>query len=291
MHKYIVEPEYDGYEIGEYLKESKGYSGRGLRKLEIYLNGKKIKNIAKKVRKLNRVFIVEKEKETETGIRPMDIPLEIVYEDENLLILNKQANLVTHPTTKKVDATLANGVVAYFLKTTGKTMVPRFYNRLDMNTTGLIIVTKNAYSQAYLQEKTEVRKSYQTIVKGIVEQDEFYITKPIGKVGEDLRRIELAVSEGGQEAKTFVKVLKRFPERNRTLLDITLFTGRTHQIRAHLSLEGYPIVGDDLYGGADDRIKRQLLHAYRLTFQNPKNGEQQEIMIDLAKDMQDYLNG
>lgn len=289
MHKYIVEPEYDGYEIGEYLKESKGYSGRGLRKLEIYLNGKKIKNIAKKVRKLNRVFIVEKEKET--GIRPMDIPLEIVYEDENLLILNKQANLVTHPTTKKVDATLANGVVAYFLKTTGKTMVPRFYNRLDMNTTGLIIVTKNAYSQAYLQEKTEVRKSYQTIVKGIVEQDEFYITKPIGKVGEDLRRIELAVSEGGQEAKTFVKVLKRFPERNRTLLDITLFTGRTHQIRAHLSLEGYPIVGDDLYGGADDRIKRQLLHAYRLTFQNPKNGEQQEIMIDLAKDMQDYLNG
>ncbi len=280
MHKYIVEPEYDGYEIGEYLKESKGYSGRGLRKLEIYLNGKKIKNTAKKVRKLNRVFIVEKEKET--GIRPMDIPLEIVYEDENLLILNKQANLVTHPTTKKVDATLANGVVAYFLKTTGKTMVPRFYNRLDMNTTGLIIVTKNAYSQAYLQEKTEVRKSYQTIVKGIVEQDEFYITKPIGKVGEDLRRIELAVSEGGQEAKTFVKVLKRFPERNRTLLDVTLF---------HLSLEGYPIVGDDLYGGADDRIKRQLLHAYRLTFQNPKNGEQQEIMIDLAKDMQDYLNG
>ena len=253
------------------------------------MNGKKIKNTAKKVRKLNRVFIVEKEKET--GIRPMDIPLEIVYEDENLLILNKQANLVTHPTTKKVDATLANGVVAYFLKTTGKTMVPRFYNRLDMNTTGLIIVTKNAYSQAYLQEKTEVRKSYQTIVKGIVEQDEFYITKPIGKVGEDLRRIELAVSEGGQEAKTFVKVLKRFPERNRTLLDVTLFTGRTHQIRAHLSLEGYPIVGDDLYGGADDRIKRQLLHAYRLTFQNPKNGEQQEIMIDLAKDMQDYLNG
>lgn len=99
MHKYIVEPEYDGYEIGEYLKETKGYSGRGLRKLEIYLNGKKIKNTAKKVRKLNRILIVEKEKET--GIRPMEIPLDIVYEDENLLVLNKQANLVTHPTTKK----------------------------------------------------------------------------------------------------------------------------------------------------------------------------------------------
>lgn len=289
MHKYIVEPEYDGYEIGEYLKEAKGYSGRGLRKLEIYLNGKKIKNTAKKVRKLNRIFIVEKEKET--GIRPMEIPLNIVYEDENLLVLNKQANLVTHPTTKKVDATLANGVVAYFLKTSGKTMVPRFYNRLDMNTTGLIIVTKNAYSQAYLQEKTEVRKSYQTIVKGMVEQDEFYITRPIGKVGEDLRRVELPVEKGGQEAKTFVKVLKRFPQKNRTLLEVTLFTGRTHQIRAHLSLEGYPIVGDDLYGGREETIKRQLLHAYRLCFQNPKNAEEQEIVIDLPQDMKDYLNG
>ncbi|HEY4532678.1 MAG TPA: RluA family pseudouridine synthase [Fusobacterium sp.] len=289
MHKYIVEPEYDGYEIGEYLKETKGYSGRGLRKLEIYLNGKKMKNTAKKVRKLNRILIVEKEKET--GIRPMDIPLNVVYEDENLLVLNKQANLVTHPTTKKVDTTLANGVVAYFLKTTGRTMVPRFYNRLDMNTTGLIIVTKNAYSQAYLQEKTEVRKSYQTIVKGMVEQDEFYITRPIGKVGEELRRVELSVEEGGQEAKTFVKVLKRFPQKNSSLLEVTLFTGRTHQIRAHLSLEGYPVVGDDLYGGADETIKRQLLHAYRLRFQNPKDGEEQEIVIDLPQDMKDYLNG
>jgi len=289
LHKYIVEPEYDGYEIGEYLKESKGYSGRGLRKLEIYLNGKKIKNTAKKIRKLNRILIVEKEKET--GIRPMDIPLNVVYEDENLLILDKQANLVTHPTTKKVDATLANGVVAYFLKTTGKMMVPRFYNRLDMNTTGLIIVTKNAYSQAYLQEKTEVRKSYQTIVKGIVEKDEFYITKAIGKIGDDLRRVELLVQEGGQEAKTFVKVLQRFPERDRTLLEVTLFTGRTHQIRAHLSLEGYPIVGDELYGGSDERIKRQLLHAYRLRFHNPKDGREQEIMIELPEDMKDYLNG
>lgn len=287
MHKYIVEPEYDGYEIGEYLKESKGYSGRGLRKLEIYLNGKKIKNTEKKIKKLNRILIVEKEKET--GIRAMDIPLDIVFEDENLLILNKQANLVTHPTTKKVDATLANGVVFYFQKTTGKRMVPRFYNRLDMNTTGLLIVTKNAYSQAYLQEKTEVRKAYQTIVKGLVEKEEFYITKTIGKVGEELRRIELPLEEGGQEAKTLVRVLKRFPEEDLSLLEVTLFTGRTHQIRAHLSLEGYPILGDELYGGADPRAKRQLLHAYKLQFQNPKDGKEQCLEISLPEDMKQIL--
>lgn len=289
MHKYIVELEYDGYEIGEYLKEVKGYSGRGLRKLEIYLNGKRIKNIAKKIRKLNRIFIVEKEKGT--GIHPMKIPLEVVFEDENLLILNKPSNLVTHPTTKKVDQTLANGVVFYFQETTGKTMVPRFYNRLDMDTTGLIVVTKNAYSQAYLQEKTKVRKSYQTIVKGLVEKDEFYITKPIGKIGDDLRRLELSVKEGGQEAKTLVRVIERFPERDLTLLDVTLFTGRTHQIRAHLSLEGHPILGDSLYGGGDARAKRQLLHAYRLIFQNPKDGHEQDLRIDLPEDMQKILNG
>lgn len=283
-----MEPEYDGYEIGEYLKETKGYSGRGLRKLEIYLNGKKIKNPAKKIRKLNRILIVEKEKET--GIRAIKMPLNIVYEDENLLILNKAANLVTHPTTKKVDQTLANGVVFYFQETTGKPMVPRFYNRLDMDTTGLIIVTKNAYSQAYLQEKTEVRKSYQTIVKGIVSKDEFYITKPIGKVGEELRRVELPVAEGGQEAKTLVRVLQRFPEKKLSLLDVTLFTGRTHQIRAHLSLEGYPILGDSLYGGEDERVNRQLLHAYRLQFQNPKTKEKQELEIDLPEDMKKILN-
>src|SRR3712207_9554226 len=107
----------------------------------------------------------------------------------------------------------------------------------------------------------------------MVEQDEFYITRPIGKVGEELRRVELSVEEGGQEAKTFVKVLKRFPQKNSSLLEVTLFTGRTHQIRAHLSLEGYPVVGDDLYGGADETIKRQLLHAYRLRFQNPRSEE------------------
>ena len=171
MKKYIIEPEYDGYEIGTYLKETKGYSGRGLRNLEIYLNGKRVKNNSKKVRKLNRLHIREKEKET--GIKPMDIPIKIAYEDKNLLLINKDPYIIVHPTQKKVDKTLANGVVNYFLKTTGKVMVPRFYNRLDMNTSGIIIVTKNAYAQSYLQEKGIVNKFYQAIVLGIVEKDEF----------------------------------------------------------------------------------------------------------------------
>ena len=287
MKKFIIEPEYDGYEIGTYLKETKGYSGRGLRNLEIYLNGKRVKNNSKKVRKLNRVLIKEKEKET--GIKPMDIPIKVAYEDKNVLLIDKDPYIIVHPTQKKVDKTLANGVVNYFLKTTGKIMVPRFFNRLDMNTSGLIIVAKNSYVQSFLQEKGTVNKFYKAIVKGIVEKDEFLIDRPIGKVGDELRRRELTVEEGGQEAQTKIKVVKRFEEENLTLIEAELLTGRTHQIRAHMALEGYPLLGDELYGGEDKRAKRQMLHSYKTEFTDVETGKMITVEIDLPDDMKELL--
>lgn len=288
MKKFIIEPEYDGYEIGTYLKETKGYSGRGLRNLEIYLNGKRVKNNSKKVRKLNRVLIKEKEKET--GIKPMDIPIKVAYEDKNVLLIDKDPYIIVHPTQKKVDKTLANGVVNYFLKTTGKIMVPRFFNRLDMNTSGLIIVAKNSYAQSFLQEKGTVNKFYKAIVKGIVEKDEFLIDRPIGKVGDELRRRELTVEEGGQEAQTKIKVVKRFEEENLTLIEAELLTGRTHQIRAHMALEGYPLLGDELYGGEDKRAKRQMLHSYKTEFTDVETGKLITVEIDLPEDMKELLD-
>ena len=287
MKKFIIEPEYDGYEIGTYLKETKGYSGRGLRNLEIYLNGKRVKNNSKKVRKLNRVLIKEKEKET--GIKPMEIPIKVAYEDKNVLLIDKDPYIIVHPTQKKVDKTLANGVVNYFLKITGKIMVPRFFNRLDMNTSGLIIVAKNSYAQSFLQEKGTVNKFYKAIVKGIVEKDEFLIDRPIGKVGDELRRRELTVEEGGQEAQTKIKVVKRFEEENLTLIEAELLTGRTHQIRAHMALEGYPLLGDELYGGEDKRAKRQMLHSYKTEFTDVETGKLITVEIDLPEDMKELL--
>lgn len=287
MKKFIIEPEYDGYEIGTYLKETKGYSGRGLRNLEIYLNGKRVKNNSKKVRKLNRVLIKEKEKET--GIKPMDIPIKVAYEDKNVLLIDKDPYIIVHPTQKKVDKTLANGVVNYFLKTTGKIMVPRFFNRLDMNTSGLIIVAKNSYAQSFLQEKGTVNKFYKAIVKGIVEKDEFLIDRPIGKVGDELRRRELTVEEGGQEAQTKIKIVKRFEEENLTLIEAELLTGRTHQIRAHMALEGYSLLGDELYGGEDKRAKRQMLHSYKTEFTDVETGKMITVEIDLPDDMKELL--
>lgn len=286
MKKFIIEPEYDGYEIGTYLKETKGYSGRGLRNLEIYLNGKRVKNNSKKVRKLNRLLIKEKDKET--GIIPMEIPIKVAYEDKNILLIDKDPYIIVHPTQKKVDKTLANGVVNYFLKTTGKIMVPRFYNRLDMNTSGLIIVAKNSYAQSFLQEKGIVNKFYKAIVKGTIEQDEFLIDKPIGKVGDDLRRREISVEDGGQEAQTKIKVIKRF--KDLTLIEAELLTGRTHQIRAHMALEGYPLLGDELYGGEDKRAKRQMLHSYKTQFSDVETGELKTVEIDIPDDMKNILS-
>lgn len=286
MKKFIIEPEYDGYEIGTYLKETKGYSGRGLRNLEIYLNGKRVKNNSKKVRKLNRLLIKEKDKET--GIIPMEMPIKVAYEDKNILLIDKEPYIIVHPTQKKVDKTLANGVVNYFLKTTGKIMVPRFYNRLDMNTSGLIIVAKNSYAQSFLQEKGIVNKFYKAIVKGIIEKDEFLIDKPIGKVGDDLRRKEISVEDGGQDAQTKIKVIKRF--KDLTLIEAELLTGRTHQIRAHMALEGYPLLGDELYGGEDKRAKRQMLHSYKTQFSDIETGELKTVEIDIPDDMKKILS-
>lgn len=287
IKKYIIEPEYDGYEIGNYLKETKGYSGRGLRNLEIYLDGKRVKNNSKKIKKNSKFLIKEKEKST--GIKPMDIPIDVAYEDKNVLLINKPPYLIVHPTQKKVDKTLANGVVNYFLNTTGKIMVPRFYNRLDMNTSGLIIVTKNAHAQAYLQEKGTVNKFYKAIVKGIIEKDEFLIDRPIGKIGEELRRVELSPEQGGQTAQTKIKVLKRSEEKNLTLIEAELLTGRTHQIRAHMALEGYPLLGDELYGGADNRADRQMLHSYKTEFSDIETGELRVVEVDLPDDMKKIL--
>ena len=286
MKRFIIEPEYSGYKITKYLTEVKGYSGRSIRNLEIYMNGKKVKP-SKKLRKLNRLSVKEKDKGTD--LLPIKMDLKVVYEDNNLILIDKEPFIIVHPTLKKVDKTLANGIIHYMQEKTGKVLAPRFFNRLDMNTTGIIVVAKNGYTQAYLQERATLRKHYQAIVHGIVEEDEFIIEKPLGRIGDELRRRELSVEDGGQEAKTAVKVLKRYPEKDITLIELELFTGRTHQIRAHMESIGHSVLGDGLYDGTDERAERQLLHSYKFEFTNPDTGKQQIVEISLPEDMQEIL--
>nr|WP_307775100.1 RluA family pseudouridine synthase [uncultured Cetobacterium sp.] len=287
MKKFVIEDEYHNMKISQYLRE-KGYSGRGIRNVEVYLNGKRVKT-TRQVKKNARLLVKEKEKEV--GIRSIKMDLRIMYEDKNLIIIDKDPYLVVHPTTKKTDLTLANGVVHYLHEQTGKLQPPRFFNRLDMNTSGLIVVAKNAFTQAFLQgDKERVSKHYQAIVKGIVKEDEMMIEIPIGKEGDELRRKEMSVEDGGQDAKTHMKVLKRCEEEDLTLVELELFTGRTHQIRAHMSLNGHPILGDELYGGGDKRAKRQLLHAFKLIFTDVETGEKKEVQAPLPEDFKEILH-
>ncbi|WP_448821640.1 RluA family pseudouridine synthase [Cetobacterium sp.] len=287
MKKFVVESEFHNMKISQYLRE-KGYSGRGIRNVEVYLNGKRTKT-TKQVKKNARLLVKEKEKEV--GIKSIKMDLKIIYEDKNLLIIDKDPYLVVHPTTKKTDLTLANGVIHYLQEQTGKIQPPRFFNRLDMNTSGLIIVAKNAYTQAFLQsDKEKVSKFYQAIVKGIVKEDEMIIEIPIGKEGDELRRKEMSPETGGQTAKTYMKVLERFPNEDLTLVELELFTGRTHQIRAHMSLVGYPILGDELYSGEDIRAKRQLLHAFKLIFTDVETGEKIQVQAPLPNDFKEILH-
>lgn len=285
MKKFIIEKEYKGYTVAKYLKEVQHFSSRSMRNMKFILDNKEVRS-DKKIKPLNRLQVIEKNKGT--NIEPIAMDLDIVYEDAEILIINKEPFIVVHPTLKKVDKTLAHGIVHYFLEKTGNITVPRFYNRLDMNTSGLIVITKTAFAQAFLQDKVDVKKKYLAIVKGVVEKDEFIIEEPIGRVGESLRREILSIEKGGQEAKTAVKVLKRFEDY--TLIECELFTGRTHQIRVHLSTLGHPIMGDELYDGLDLRAKRQLLHAYKLKLVNPKTKEIQEFEAELPTDIKKLIN-
>lgn len=289
MKKYIVDKKYNDATVGFFLKDIIGYSTRNLRNSDIYLNGKKVK-LKKTIKFKDKLIVCELKKGT--NIVPMKMDLDIIYEDNDLLILNKPPHLIVHPTKKKVDKTLANGVVYYFIESHGLSSVPRFFNRLDMDTSGIIVITKNAFSQALLQNKNKinVEKYYLAIVEGIVPKDEFLIEKSIGRVGDSLRREELSIENGGQNAKTKINVIKRFEEKNISLLKIQLFTGRTHQIRVHLSLEGFPIIGDSLYGAEDQPVERQFLHAFQLILTNLDSNEKKVFSAPLPEDMKKFLN-
>lgn len=410
MKKFRIEKEHQRMKISQYLREVQNYSGRSLRNVEVFLNGKQVR-LTKKLPSHGNLKVVEKKKGTD--IKPIKLPIDIVFEDEDILVVNKEPFLLTHPTQKKVDFTLANGIVNHFLEKYGEVKVPRFYNRLDMNTSGLIIIAKNSFAQAFLQNFSIFEKKYLAIVDGIIDDEEISRIKDElakdgenhkiqdfekenlkaevekvnfgkmkkydeiekiennsnfenkdNKIGENInfdskkennnlnlesksnfeninfkinknidfdskntkynlnlkdkndfnneilekngtnkivieRRIfrdgdnlERIIDERGQYAKTAVKVLKTYPEKNVTLVECELFTGRTHQIRVHLKSIGHTIVGDELYGNGLNKelgINRQFLHAYKVKFTHPASKEEVELEIPIFTDMKDFL--
>nr|WP_300003222.1 RluA family pseudouridine synthase [Tissierella sp.] len=283
----IFDCEKNGKSLEEFLMDRK-ISSRLFRKLyrykNILVNGKyRRKDLP--VRIGDKVVLVM-EDET-NNIIAENMKLDIIYEDLDLLILNKPENMVVHITTTHETGTLSNGISNYF-KEKGIKKKVRFVNRLDMDTTGILIIAKNpfAHQQLALQfDQEKVIKKYLTIVEGRVEDDQGTIDLPIGKKDEVSKKRK--VDEAGQRAVTKYIVKERYPDK--TLLEVQIITGRSHQIRVHLSHIGHPIVGDSLYNQENPNIGRQALHSYYLKFKHPRTREDIEFLAELPKDMKELI--
>ena len=216
-----------------------------------------------------------------------EMPLDIVYEDECYIILNKPAKIETHPTCANYNNTLANGLKYYFEQNNIKKKI-RPVNRLDKETSGLIIFAKNEYIQEQLAQQMKsnlLKKEYIAIVEGVMEKNNYVINAPIKRKNGSI--LERCISEDGDMAITECNVMQRL--NNMTVVNCRLKTGRTHQIRVHLSYIGYPIISDFLYGSRSKLIDRQALHSYKLEFINPIMNKEVKYEIKLPEDMMNII--
>jgi 23S rRNA pseudouridine1911/1915/1917 synthase len=243
----------------------------------------------------DEVQVIQATPKSQAGsVRPQRLPLDIVYEDNDLLVINKAAGMVVHPAPGHTVDTLVNAVLAHYpdLQETGGDIRPGIVHRLDKDTSGLIIVAKNRRTQAALVEQMKqhkIIKCYLALVEGNMALDQGSIDAPIGRDSHHRQQMAITAT-GSREARTHFRVLQRFPRH--TLLLLQLETGRTHQIRVHLKAIGHPLVGDPVYGLGNARrapLQRQFLHAYQLVFTHPTTGKLLELEAPLPDDLENVL--
>lgn len=278
--------------IKQILKNKFNMSDRFILKLKssnsIYINDVSV-FINYKIQVNDILTIIENSKEDSSNIVPnSNIKLNILYEDDFLLIVDKPSNLPVHPSILHYEDSLSNAVKYHFDKIDLYKKI-RPVNRLDKDTSGIVIFAKNEYIQECLvkQMKQNVfKKKYLAVLSGILEKDYGTISAPIARKNDSI--IEREIREDGDLAISHFKVLERF--NNMTLVEYTLETGRTHQLRVHSKYIGHPIVGDSLYGSENSLISRQALHAYEVSFVHPINKEKMLIHSNLPDDIKKLVN-
>ncbi len=251
----------------------------------ILVNGKSSKASYKL--NFNDIVTINKEEPKEVEIEPQDIPLDIIYEDNDILVVNKQKGLVVHPGNGNPDGTLVNAIMNKCkdsLSGIGGEIRPGIVHRIDKDTSGLLIIAKNDRAHVNMSEQIKdhkVKKTYITLVRGKVKENEATIDMPIGRSTKD--RTKMAVSKSGKNAITHIKVIERFKEY--TLLEVNIETGRTHQIRVHLSQIGYPIVGDYVYSNGKNPfgVEGQMLHSEKLEFKHPITDKEMKLEAKLPE--------
>lgn len=287
IFSYNIPAEFEGEPLLSFLR-FKQYSSQIITHLKRTENGILLNGIWGRVRDIlhtgDILTITLIESVSSENIVPTPLPLQIVYEDEDLMIINKAADTPIHPSQGNYDNTLANAVAFYFQQK-NETFTYRCINRLDRDTTGLLILAKHMYSASLLSnmvQNREIHREYLAIATGLVEE-EGIIDAPIGRV--DGSTIERQVDfEYGDPARTYYKRISY--ANGYSLVSLKLATGRTHQIRVHMKYIGHPLPGDFLYNPDYSMIQRQALHSHRLEFRHPITGENMEFIAPLPEDMQ-----
>lgn len=296
METYIVKQEEQGKRLDTYISnQNNDLTRTAVQRLieqeKILVNGKKQK-VAYKVTEGDMVTIEETEAKT-IELKAQEIPIDIIYEDSDIIVVNKPKGMVVHPANGNPDGTLANAIMAICkdsLSGIGGEIRPGIVHRLDKDTSGLLIVAKNDKAHVNMSEQIknhEVKKTYIALVRGIVKENEATIDMPIGRSRSD--RKKMAVDKNGRNAVTHIKVLKRYDKY--TLLEINIETGRTHQIRVHLSHIGYPIIGDYIYSNGKNEfgVIGQCLHAKCLEFKHPVTGKEMKLEAPLPDYFENIL--
>jgi len=297
MKSLVVNAESSGERLDSYIASNvDGLSRTAVKRLieegNIKINEKDQK-VSYKVQE-NDVITINEPEARELDIKAQDIPVDVVYEDKDIIVVNKPKGLVVHPANGNWDGTLVNAIMAICkdsLSGIGGEIRPGIVHRLDKDTSGLLIVAKNDEAHLNMSNQIkdrEVKKIYYALVRGVVSEDEATINMPIARSTKD--RKKMAVNKNGKEAITHFKVLERFNKY--TLLEVKIDTGRTHQIRVHLSEIGHPVVGDEVYsnGKNEFNVKGQLLHAKSLDFKHPITGKEMHLETELPKEFMDVLS-
>ena len=292
--KFTVESLGAGSRIDKYIavKLGEGYSRTYVKFLMesgfVHVNGEEVK--PRYIVSEGEEIILEMPPPEASDIEPENIPIDILYEDEWIIVLNKPAGMVVHPGAGNRGGTLVNALLYHCenLADTGDEFRPGIVHRLDKDTSGIMVVAKTDRALRSLakqfQQRT-IKKRYVALVAGRVEMDNGVVDAPLARHAVDRRKMDIEY-EGGKEARTVYHVVRRF--KNFTVLKLDLETGRTHQIRVHMKHLGYPILGDTTYGGRG-KMSRQALHSEALTFTHPDTGKTLEFTVPLPKDMKDFV--
>jgi 23S rRNA pseudouridine1911/1915/1917 synthase len=283
---WYVDSGHDGIILKKFLREIKGISRKTLAETKfkggaIYVNGKE-QTVRTCLNQGDKVKVVFPREEISEKIKRTDIPLDIAYEDDQLLVINKPASIVTIPTRDYEEVSIA-GMVLHYYETKEWPATFHAVNRLDRDTSGLMLVAKHRYIHDLcikLQQRGLIQRTYKALVMGKVHWQFGSIHSPIARKPTSI--IERYVHEDGQKATTHYQRMKsheRFSE-----VQLQLETGRTHQIRVHMASLGHPLLGDALYGGEMLHMKRQALHSYQLAFHHPMTGEKHDFLANAPKE-------